>query len=265
MYTYLKSLAKVLIHNYLKVLPIYVNDYWLYINPSLYWLTPKMFIGIYDTYEIEVFKKLVKEGWVVCDIGAAVGYYSIIASNKVGNTGKVYAFEPDPYTFKLLQKNIRLYNLKNVYPEQIAIADKKGAVAFYQSETHPWDNRLINPPDQKRKKIYIRQDTLDNLLKGIRRVDLVKMDVQGVEERCLDGMTKIINSNKKIILYIELWPRGLKEAGSNTKRFLDKLTGLGFKIYVLNTIEKRVVLFKNLDELLNLVNWLGYVDIICKR
>jgi len=62
---------------------------------------------------------------VVVDVGAALGYYTLIAAKRVGQEGKVYAFEPDPSVFKDLIKNIKINGWTNVYPFQMALSEKE--------------------------------------------------------------------------------------------------------------------------------------------
>jgi hypothetical protein len=64
--------------------------------------------GFYEKYETALFKRLVKKGMVVVDIGANIGYYTLLAAHLVGDKGKVFAFEPDPNNYDLLCKNIEV-------------------------------------------------------------------------------------------------------------------------------------------------------------
>lgn len=73
--------------------------------------------GIYEPRETNLFKKIVRHGMTVIDLGANIGYYTLIASKLVGESGKVYAFEPEPDNFNILVKNININNLKNVVVE----------------------------------------------------------------------------------------------------------------------------------------------------
>jgi len=72
--------------------------------------------GFFEKYETKLFKKSIKRGMVVLDIGANIGYYTLLAARLVGDEGKVFAFEPDPYNYSLLRKNIEANRYNNVIP-----------------------------------------------------------------------------------------------------------------------------------------------------
>ena len=76
--------------------------------------------GAYEPFETELFKKNLEKGEVVLDIGAHIGYYTLIAAKIVGNEGKVFAFEPAPDNYALLEKNVNANGYKNVILEQKA-------------------------------------------------------------------------------------------------------------------------------------------------
>ena len=78
----------------------------------------------YEKIETQVMKDNIKKGDVVIDCGANIGYYSLLFSKLVGDSGKVFAFEPDPTNFSLLQKNLKENNIKNVIALNLAVSDK---------------------------------------------------------------------------------------------------------------------------------------------
>lgn len=72
----------------------------------------------HEEFETEIFKKEIKKGDTVLDLGAHIGYYTLLAAKLVGEKGKVFAFEPEPTNFALLKKNIKINNHQNVIPVQ---------------------------------------------------------------------------------------------------------------------------------------------------
>ena len=70
--------------------------------------------GVWEEYETQIFKETISPGDVVLDIGANIGYYSLIAARLVGDTGKVHAFEPEPNSRDLLEKNIAVNKCSNI-------------------------------------------------------------------------------------------------------------------------------------------------------
>ena len=82
--------------------------------------------GIWEKDVTAYLMKLIEGGMVVIDIGANVGYYTLLAAEKVGGHGKVFAFEPEPSRYALLEKNVRINGLKNVILVQQAVSNKTG-------------------------------------------------------------------------------------------------------------------------------------------
>src|SRR4030042_4007070 len=90
--------------------------------------------GGWEVETIRLFKQLAKEGDTVVDIGAHIGYYTLLAARIVGDTGKVYAFEPDPANHDVLVGNIKLNGFQNVVTVRKAISDKNGQIELYLNE-----------------------------------------------------------------------------------------------------------------------------------
>ncbi|MFZ6017574.1 MAG: FkbM family methyltransferase [Nitrospirota bacterium] len=89
-----------------------------------------------DSFEVGttlLIKRLLSKGMTFLDIGSHVGYYSLLASKLIGETGKVYSFEADNCTFEVLVRNIELNNSRNIEAYRVAVSEKTGEVNFYQS------------------------------------------------------------------------------------------------------------------------------------
>ena len=254
----LRYLARI----YLHLIPIKVRGAWFYINPRDTSVAIQLFSRTYEVYSTYVFSKLLRGGMVVCDIGAHVGLYTIIAAKSVGAGGKVYSFEPEPDNYKFLLKNIKLNQCSNIHPFQLAITEKSGKVKLYLSENSQ-DHRLIDFKRNRKDFIKVSQDSLDNIISD-QRVDLIKIDVQGVEESCIEGMRKIINKNKNLMMIVEFWPEGLMLARTNPLSFLKKLSK-EFKIYLLDEIKMKTEIINDFSKLLNHAMKVGYVNLLCKK
>ena len=108
-----------------------------------------LFLTTYNWYklfveagDIQSLRSYVKPGEVVIDIGANVGYYTLIAARLVGETGRVYAFEPDPTNFAILDKNVRLNGFRNVVLEQKAVSNEPGSIELFLHEGAAGDHRI---------------------------------------------------------------------------------------------------------------------------
>src|SRR5688572_13621160 len=84
---------------------------------------------IWAEAETRLFRELIRPGMVVVDVGANIGYFSLLASTLVGPTGRVYAFEPDPVNCALLRKNVRLNRVTNIEVIESALSDNEDPVS----------------------------------------------------------------------------------------------------------------------------------------
>src|ERR1700690_1657558 len=90
-------------------------------------------MGTFEQHTCELFDRLLEEGMTIVDAGANIGFYSLQAARKVGPSGKVYAFEPEPANFALLKKNIEMNGYANIRAFPEALAEKKRRVPLYMS------------------------------------------------------------------------------------------------------------------------------------
>lgn len=155
----------------------------------------------YEKEELDLTLKLIKENFVVFDIGANIGWYSIIIG-KLKKNAKVYAFEPIPQTFKFLKKNIKLNRLENVILFNLGLSDKSGKFTLYFSPERTGNASFQNlSGNKKTKKIACKVTTLDDFVKKRRtRCDFIKCDVEGAELLVFKGGIKTIDKFKPIIL-----------------------------------------------------------------
>jgi len=190
--------------------------------------------GIYEPLETELVKKEVKKGDVVLDIGANIGYYTLIFAKLVGEEGKVFAFEPEPTNFALLKKNVEINGYKNVILVQKAVSNKTGKLKLYLCEDNLGDHRIYDPHDG-RKSVGIEAIRLDDYFEGRDlKIDFIKMDIQGAEGGAIQGMLNLLRKNKTVKIVTEFWPGGLKRFGTDANEYLKLLTELGFKLYEIN-------------------------------
>jgi len=200
--------------------------------------------GVWEKYQTELFKKMVREEMVVVDIGALFGHYSLIGSKLVGSSGIVYAFEPVPSHYELLCKNIKVNGYNNIVPIQKAVSNKTEKVNIWvdkfniASATICEDNALplFGYNVSEKASIQVETITLDeffeNRIKN-NKVDFIKMDVGGVEGLIIDGAERILRSND-LKVFMEFWPDGLKKLGSDPLKLLYKLQKYGFIIKLIN-------------------------------
>jgi len=161
------------------------------------------------------------------DIGANIGFYTKILSELVGETGKIYAFEPDKKNFSHLQKNAG--NLKNVDLINKAVSDKTGTITLYQSDLLNVDHKTYETADYT-SKTEIESVAMDDIIPN-KKVDFIKIDIQGFEYFAFQGMKEIFKQNKDLKIIAELYPYGLNNSGIKVDEFVSFLRNSNFYIY----------------------------------
>ena len=145
-------------------------------------------LGYLDKYRI-------KEGDVVVDGGAFVGAFAIYAAKIVGESGKVIAFEPDKDNYNTLLKNININKLTNVIPLNKGLWSKSTTLRFRSSNGE--NSSLFFKADQSCDIIDVEVVSLDDELSAlkIRKLDFIKMDIEGAEIEAIRGAERLLASN----------------------------------------------------------------------
>jgi len=187
-----------------------------------------------DKHEITIVKNYIKPDMTVVDIGANIGFYTNLMSKLVGEKGRVYAFEPSPQNFNLLQKYNRNNNVTLI---QAAVAQSTGQIPLYISDKLNVDHRTYKT-DEDRETVNVPSYRLDDYLKN-QKVDFIKMDVQGFEYNALLGMENILKNNPQIKLLMEYWPYGLIQAGTTPEKLFAFLGNLGFQAAIIDSGQRK--------------------------
>ena len=213
-----------------------------------------------DADELMVLKNEIKQGDILLDIGSNIGFYAVILSKQVGNTGKVHCFEPDKTNFEHLKKSV--CNLKNVILNNVAVTDNNGQIEMFISHRLNVDHRTYKP-EKYDLSYFVNAITIDQYLGTSSKVDFIKIDIQGAELSALKGMVNTLNRNDSIKILIEIWPHGLCSAGTSVKEIFSLMFNLGFKAF---KFEKNKVLQLQIDNLPNLIKGeYNYYNVIFKR
>jgi FkbM family methyltransferase len=195
---------------------------------------------VYEPVETGLFNTHLRAGDRVLDIGANIGYYTLIAARRVGPQGRVYAFEPDPANFRLLEKNVRANGYANVVLVNKAVADKNGKIRLYLNPSNRGDHRVYDSKDG-RSSIEIETVALDRFFKPLdKKIHFIKMDIQGAEALALEGMKGLVRANKGLKLITEFSPASLEMAGSRPPSYLKNLQALGFRFFEISEKKKSV-------------------------
>jgi FkbM family methyltransferase len=200
----------------------YKHAFWLYY--PLYVL----YKNISDRKEMSLLRRLVKPGDRIIDIGANIGVYTRRLAKLTGPRGEVYAFEPHPRNFALLVRFTR--RMPAIKTFHAAVGDRDGTIDLYVSDDLNVDHRIYQTAE-KRARLQVSCCSLDSCLQG-KTADFIKMDIQGAEYGALRGMQTTLNSSPRLTMITELWPYGLKEAGSSCGEVIGLLRKNGFFLYL---------------------------------
>jgi FkbM family methyltransferase len=193
-----------------------------------YWGTVERGLG-------QTFRESLRPGMTVVDVGANIGIYTLHAARVVGDTGKVFSFEPTPRTFGILQGNVDA-NGFNARADLrcTAVLDKRSTMPFYVQDVRCGLNSLYGP--QGGRSVMVETVSLDEALADVASIDLVKIDAEGSEPRIFRGMRRIVEANPALQMFVEFAPSLLLRAGTQPSDFLDELLAWGFDIQVVDDL-----------------------------
>lgn len=216
--------------------------------------------GIWEPYETSLLLSLLKAGDVFVDVGANIGYFSIIAASVVGEGGSVFAFEPDPDNFRLLQASAGLNGLdQRIIAVEAGLAAAAGDGHLFLSEDNLGDHQIY-AMDDERASLPISLYNGSQYLSGrLRRLDLLKVDTQGSEYEVMLGLLPLLQRLPYIPrIIIELTPLSLRQAGASGRALIELLAGLGQPLWIIDHIEHRLAI-SNAEEL---SQWCDNVDAV---
>lgn len=189
------------------------------------------------------------DGDIALDIGANIGWYSILLNNLMPKSGKIYSFEPDPLNFDLLSENIKLNSAKNIVAVNNALSHKNEIMKLYQ-----YSNRNLGRHSlldiNKSDYVKVRAIVLDQFLQDenidFSKVKFAKIDIEGYEYFALSGATKVLDSIQYLIS--EFVPEHMKKGGIQPNLLLDLMEQKGFSP---NVIKEGSMCAVSSAELLN--------------
>jgi FkbM family methyltransferase len=213
-----------------------------------------------------VFLDIVRPGMTVVDIGANVGWYSLLASSRVGSTGRVVSFEANARLVDLLRKSISangFFNFARV--ENKVVYSKAGTISFKIFDQYLGSGSLFVSDETAAayydtiKEVTVDALTLDDYFTSSQDIDLIRIDAEGSEPHILRGAKRIISSNANIIVMTEFAPAFIQASFGTLDDFFDEIVSYGLGIW---TIESDGSLLKASTTALKQVQ---LCDILLKR
>lgn len=200
-------------------------------------LTPHLVLqGYWEPDVTRFFLRLVKPGMHVADVGANVGYYTLLACSLVGGKGRVTAFEANPALALLARRSISVNGFRaRARVMDVAVTDAPGRVTLYSLEHRQGDSSIsafsageLAFPGDRVTEINASATSLDVFLEDD-SVDLVRMDVEGAEPLVFDGMQRIIARNPALRIVMEWFPERIRCVGRDPVAFLRSIAAAGFR------------------------------------
>jgi len=224
----------------------------MYVDTADNDIAPKMLMDGFreEKFMTELFSNTVKEGMVVADVGANIGYYTLLGARLAGKHGRVYAFEPLSGNYGLLCKNIEANGLTNVTATRKVVSDKCGKAKFWFEKDWSGSPSLskhcvltVSGHEAIKNGGFLEEETtsLDSFFGDIvknTKIDAVKIDTGGAEGLIIEGSQEIIRNNRHLKIFLEFWPDALKDLGTDPPGLLRKLQECGFEIKFINEIKQ---------------------------
>jgi len=215
-------------------------------------------LGTYEPELADAAREFIRPGMIVYDVGANIGYVSLLLAHAARPDGKVFAFEALPANIERIRRNIELNGLENrisLIPR--AVADKGGELTFYVHESVGMGKvagSAGRPQEQYQAEITVKALSLDEFVyqQGNPAPDVVKMDIEGGEVLALPGMKRILAEHQPLLLLELHGPESeevawkiLKDAGYSLHQMtggyppIESPEGLGWKAYVMARVDIR--------------------------
>jgi FkbM family methyltransferase len=187
-------------------------------------------LGAWEPGETAQFRQLVRPGDTVIDVGANIGWYTLLSASLVGPAGQVIAFEPAPPALVLLRRSIATNRLVNVAIEPRALSDRHGSLTLH---LHPWNrghHSIVEDSDHA-GAVEVEALPLDEYLQGRdAEIGLIKIDVEGAEGLVLAGMRETIHKRLPRAMIVEYTPGAIRRTGMDPEEVLRRVLAAGYGV-----------------------------------
>jgi FkbM family methyltransferase len=215
----------------------------------------------YQAVTTDVFMNALHPGDVAFDVGAHIGYYTLLAARQVGENGRIFAFEPDPNNYEVLVKNVNLNNYRNVIPIKKAVTNKTGTTKLFLKSSSSHSLFYDSTPESGRS-IDVESVSLDDFFNKwpkslTSRIRLIKMDIEGAEMLALLGMSQLIKELSLTII-TEITPT-ISRSGFEPEEYISKLLDYGFEVRGIG------VEAYSTSEIIDTMKRMRCLDLLCSK
>lgn len=188
--------------------------------------------GRWDDDIAHAIRSTLRPGDVFVDIGANVGYFSLLASQLCS---KVFSFEPNPGCLEQLNKNIELNKRKNIVAKPVGLADKSRIADFHVHDVSNIGGGTLRAG--RGEKFSVKLDTLDAHLSG-ESIRLIKLDIEGAEVLALKGASSVLSRPDGPDVICEVSENGLRQLGASKEELFGMMLSYGYKNKIISQIRK---------------------------
>jgi FkbM family methyltransferase len=211
-----------------------LDGFRIYAAEKDYLVGAAVLAGCYEPHVTDLLRGLLRRGAVFVDIGANVGYFSLMAASLVGPRGQVIAFEPRPDNVALLTLSVKDNGFTNVIVHPHAVAEREQVFKVYPSQ----DTSLSHVVEADRKvdhtgQVYsVRAVALDEFLADLPRLDFMKIDIDGNELRAFQGMRGLLRRHRPVIAF-EYSPPLIESVGQgNAEDLLKEIQAHDYDLFI---------------------------------
>lgn len=236
------------------------NSFSIFISPKNGCVDEYIYLyGIYEPNILDTIEKYLKQGDIFIDIGANIGQHSMFAASIVGNTGKVYSFEPIPRIYNQLLDSVHLNNFDNIVEvHNIALGEKNDKKTLHISSKNVGGSSLVEISGDE--KIQVKITPGDNIISQLQKIDLIKIDVEGYEYETLSGIQVTLKRYKPIII-MEFNGESYIRNGNRGDKIISLLNNLEYSLYDIGDYMKKITNTKNFLQ--SFVSKRSQTDILC--
>src|SRR3990167_3817782 len=193
----------------------------------------------YEPLSLSLWERVICPGDVICDVGSHHGIYSLVAAHS-RKAKVIYAYDPVKENVAFLKNNARLNGLdRQITAYNIALSNKVGEVPLQITKASDNANIKGHPNSPTLRIVPVKTSTLDSDFANS-KLDLIKIDTDGYEPYILDGAINTFKNNPQLRMLVEVNPKCLRRNKFNPLRFLERLKGLGFELFLIDDINNTI-------------------------
>jgi len=199
--------------------------------------------AIWEPFETRLWLAAQRSGDLVVDVGANLGYFTVLAALNERRPRRVHAFEPEPRNVALLSENVRRNGVGALTEvHAVALANEAGKGRLHLSLTNLGDHQIY-AGDGERPSVAIPVVAGGPFLEALTdRVDLLKVDTQGSEGMVVEGLEPLLLASRgSLRILLELTPFSLALAGNSGRGLIEALARLDLPMAIVDHLEHRLV------------------------